>query len=122
MKPGRVVLAEVGCLLAVFAAVACAALRSAEKTVAADLPAVEAAYAKGLKGAETFCADARKAETSGLLTGRAAKDADAFCADVAKTGATGVSVTVVTPAGSASVSVPAVNVGGAPAIGGAPAR
>lgn len=110
----RLVLAGVGCLLAVFALVACAALRGAEKTIAADLPAVEAAYAKGVKGAETFCADARKAETSGLLAGKAAKDADAFCADVAKMTATGVSVTVVTPAGSASVSVPAVNAAGPP--------
>lgn len=109
-------------LLGLFVTVGCAALTRAEKTASTDLATVQADYAKGVKGAETFCADVAKAETAGLLTGKLAADTDKFCAGVAKAAAAGVSATAATPAGSAVVSVPPVNAAGAPAVGRAPAQ
>jgi hypothetical protein len=105
-----------------FSVIACATLRGAEKEASSDLKTVAADYTKAVKDAQKFCADVPAVERAGVLTGQAAKDADAFCEGVARAASTGISVTVVTPAGSATVSVPAVNVGGAPAVGGAPSR
>lgn len=84
------------CMAGVIALGGCAALTKAEKT----LPQIEADAAKA-------CAELPVAESSGLIKGKAAKDAETFCAGVKFAQAS--SVTVSTPAGSASI-----NAAGAP--------
>lgn len=84
------------CMAGVIALAGCAALTKAERT----LPQIEADAARACKGLPW-------AESSGLLKGKEAKDAEAFCAGVKFAQAS--SVTVSTPAGSASI-----NAAGAP--------
>jgi hypothetical protein len=103
---------KIGAALAAFALVACTALKSAEKSA-------ETVFNETRASADKFCASEAKLKADDLLKGKAAADADKFCEGVAFSDASSVSVEVATPAGSASVSIPAV--GGAPGVAGAPA-